>query len=108
MFTKLQCCNKQTKLKKKVTIFGKYKIYLERLEDNTQSKHNCVKTFDVRHDAKRHRVSQRITGSWKMQYFSIMSFLNDSKLYDEERKELSLHPLYTPLLRVHVFVLIVV
>ena len=28
-----------------------------------------------------------------MQFFSIVSFLNDSKLYDEQRNELSLHPL---------------
>ena len=74
---------------KKDTIFGKYKIYLERLKDSTQSKHNCVKALNVRHDAKRYIVSQEIIGSWKMQYFSIISFLNDSKLYDEERNELS-------------------
>ena len=48
---------------KKDTIFGKYKIYLERLKDSTQSKHNCVKAFDVRHDAKRYIVSQGIIGS---------------------------------------------
>ena len=64
-------------------------IFLERLKDSIQSKYNSMKTFDVRHAAKGYRVSQGITGSWKMQFFSIMSFLNDSKFYDEERNELS-------------------
>ena len=45
---------------------------------------NCVKIFNVRHDAKRYRVSQGIIVSWKMYFFSIISFLNDSKFYDEE------------------------
>ena len=90
MFTKQQGCKDTCKIKN-VTIFGKFKIFLERLKDSTQSKHNCVKTFNVRHDAERYRVSQVITGSasWKMQFFSIISFLNDSKFYDEERNELS-------------------
>ena len=30
-----------------------------------------------------------ITGPLKMQFFSIVSFLNDLKFYDEERNELS-------------------
>ena len=47
---------------KNVIFFGKFKIFLERLKDSTQSKHNCVKTFTVRHDVKRYRVSQGITG----------------------------------------------
>ena len=69
--------------------FWKYKIFLERLKDSIQSKDNCMKTFDVRHAAKGYRVSQGITGSPKMQFFSIISFLNDSNFYDEERNELS-------------------
>ena len=64
----------QSSKMKNVTIFGKCKIFLERLKDSTPSKYNCVKTFDVRLDAKRYRVSQSITGSWKMQFFSIISF----------------------------------
>ena len=64
--------------------FWKYKIFLERLKDSIQSKYNFVKTFDVRHDTKHYRVSQG-----KMRFFSIISFLNDSKFYDEERSELS-------------------
>ena len=78
---------------KHVTFFGKFKIFLERLKDSTQSKHNCVKKFDVRHAAKCYRVSQGIIGSWKMYFFSIISLLNEWKFYDEERNELSLHPL---------------
>ena len=27
--------------------------------------------------------------SWKMQFFNIITFLNESKFYDEERNELS-------------------
>ena len=46
-------------------------------------KYSCVKTFEVRHDAKRYRVSQVITSLWKMQCFSIISILKDSKFYDE-------------------------
>ena len=48
-----------------------------------KSKHNYVKTFDNRHDAKCYRASQGITGSWKMQFFNIITFLNESKFYDE-------------------------
>ena len=62
--------------------FEKKKI-LEGLKDGIQSKDNWAKTFDVRHDAKRHRVSKGITGSWEMQFFSIISILNYSKFYDE-------------------------
>ena len=69
--------------------FGKYRIFLNRLKDSTQIKRNCVKSFDVRHDAKHYRASQGITGPKKKQFFSIISFLNDSKFYDEERNELS-------------------
>ena len=69
--------------------FGKYQIFLDRLKDSTQIKHNCVKTLDVRHDAKHYRASQGITGPLKMQIFSIISFSNDSKFCDEERNELS-------------------
>ena len=43
MFTKLQGCKKPSKIEN-VTIFGKYKIFVEQLKDITQSKHNCVKT----------------------------------------------------------------
>ena len=64
-------------------------IFLERLKDSIQSKYNCAKTFDVRQDVKPYRVSQGITGSWQMQNFSIIYFLNDSKFYDEELNELS-------------------
>ena len=46
--------------------------------------YNFVNTFDVRHDANFYRVSHGITCSWKMQIFSIISFLNDLKLYDEQ------------------------
>ena len=53
------------------------------------SKYNCVKTFDVRHDVKHYRISQGITGLWKMQFFSIISFLNDLTFYAEEQNELS-------------------
>ena len=61
--------------------------------DSIQSKYNCLKTFDVRHTAKRYRVSQGIKGSKKKIFFSTISFLNDSKFYSEERNELSYHPL---------------
>ena len=57
-----------------VTIFWKYNIFVERLKDSTQSKHNCVKTFDVRHDAKRYRVSQWITAHGKCNYSATFSF----------------------------------
>ena len=86
MFTMQQGCKEPCKIKN-VTIFGKFKIFLERLKDSTQSKHNCVKIFDVRHYAKRYRVSQGITGSRKMYFFSINFFLNDSKFNNEERNE---------------------
>ena len=36
-FTKLQSCKQPSKIKK-VAIFGRYKIFLERLKDSTQSK----------------------------------------------------------------------
>ena len=49
-----------------------------------KSKHNYVKTFDIRHDAKCYRASLM-----KMQFFNIITFLNESKFYDEKRKELS-------------------
>ena len=62
---------------------------LERLKDSTQSKHNYVKKFDVRHDAKCYRVSQGTIESWKMYFFSNISFSNDLEFYDEERNELS-------------------
>ena len=78
---------------KHVTFFGKFKIFLERLKGCFQSKHNCVKTVNVRHDAKCYRVTQGTVGSWKMHFFRIISFLNDSKFYDEEQNKLSQHPL---------------
>ena len=56
-------------------------FFLERLKDRTPSNYNRVKIFDVRVDAKPYRVSQRITGSWKMQFF-------DSKFYAEQRMKL--------------------
>ena len=59
------------------------------IEDSIRSKYNRAKTFDVGHYAKRYWVSQGITGSCKMHFFSIISILNDSKFYDEERNELS-------------------
>ena len=79
----------QTTQNRKCQNFWKYKIFVERLKDSTQGKHNCVKTFDVRHDAKGYRASQGITDSWKMQLFRNISFLNDLKFYDEERNKLS-------------------
>ena len=54
--------------------FGKYQIFLDRLKDSTQIKRNCVKTFDVRHDAKHYRAPQGITGLMKMQVGRIISF----------------------------------
>ena len=51
--------------------------------------YNYVTTCDVRHDAKQYRASQGITGTMNMQFFSMISFLNDSKFYDEERNKLS-------------------
>ena len=68
---------------------GEYPIYLDRPKDSTQIKRNCVKTLDVRHDAKQYRALQGITGPIKMHFFSIISLLNDSKFYDEERNILS-------------------
>ena len=67
----------------------KYQIFLDRLKDSTQIKRNCAKTFDVRHDAKHYRASQGITDPLKMQFFSLISFLNDSKFYDKEWNKLS-------------------
>ena len=72
-----------------VAFFGKYQIIQDLLKDSTQIKRNCVKTFDDRHDAKHYRESQGITDPLKMQFFSIIFFLNDSKFYDEGRNELS-------------------
>ena len=74
---------------KNMSQFFENKIFLEWLKDSTQSKHNGVKIFDVRPDVKHYRVSQGITGPWKMQFFSIISFLNDLKFYDEERNKIS-------------------
>ena len=58
--------------------FRKYKIFPERLKDSTQSKHNFVKTFDVRHDvrhdAKRYRASQGITAHGKCNYSESFPF----------------------------------
>ena len=69
---------------KNATIFGKYRIFLQRLKTVHKSKHNYVKTFHIRHDAKCYRASLM-----KMQFFNIITFLNESKFYDEERNELS-------------------
>ena len=69
--------------------FVKYPIFLDQLKDSTQIKRNYVKTLDVRHDAKHYRASEGITGPIKIQFFSIISFLNESKFYDEEQNELS-------------------
>ena len=57
MFKKLQGCKEPSKIEN-VTFFGKYKISVEQLKDSPQSKHNFVKTFHVRHNAKRYRVLQ--------------------------------------------------
>ena len=65
------------------------RCFLDPLKDSTHIKRNCVKTFDVSHDTKHYRASQGITGSLKMQMFSIISLLDGSKFYDEERNELS-------------------
>ena len=87
-FTKLQGCKEPPKIIN-VAFFGKYQIFLDRIKDSTQIKCNCVKTLVVRHDAKHYRALQGITDPLEMQFFSIISFLNDSKFYDEERNELS-------------------
>ena len=74
-FTKQQGCKEPCKIKN-VTIFRKFKTFLERLKGITQSKLNCDKTFDVRHDAKRYRV-QCITRKNRLMehaFFSIISF----------------------------------
>ena len=55
-------------------LLGKYNSLLEQLEDSTQSEHNCMKTFDVKPNAKRYRVLQAITGLWKIEFFSIIFF----------------------------------
>ena len=62
--------------KKNVKKFVIYKIFLERLKDSThsESKYYHVKHFNVRNDAKRYRVSQRITGSCKMQFSASFPF----------------------------------
>ena len=88
MFTKLQGCKQPSKIIN-VTFFGKYQISLDRLKDSTQIKRDYVKTFNVRHDAEHYRASRGITGPMKMEFLSMISFLNDSKFYDEERNELS-------------------
>ena len=82
MFTKMQGCKKPPKVIN-VAFLGKYQIFKDLLKDSTQLKRNCVKTFDVKHDAKHYRESQGITGPLKMQFFSIISFLNDSKFYEK-------------------------
>ena len=87
-FNKLQGCKEPSKMIN-VEFFGTYQIFLDRSKESTQIKHNCVKTFDVRHNAKHFRESQGITVHFKMQFFSIIIFLNHSKFYDEERNELS-------------------
>ena len=61
-FTKLQGCKEPFKIIN-VAFFGKYQIYLDRLKDSNQIKRNCVKTLDVRHDAKHYRAPQIMTGS---------------------------------------------
>ena len=66
----------------------------ERLKDSSECKYNCVTSVDVRHDIKRRKASQGMTGWWKMHSLSIISFLNDSKFYNELRNELSQHPLH--------------
>ena len=87
-FTKQQGCKDPCKIKH-VTNFGKFKVFLERLKNSTQSIHSCVKTFDDRHDANRYRVSQGIVGSWRMHFFSVISTLNDSKFYGGVWNELA-------------------
>ena len=72
-------------IKKMPQFLENFRFLLDQWKYSTQSKHNCVKTFDVRHNAKRYRVSQGIIVSLKMYFFSIISFLNDSKFYNEER-----------------------
>ena len=85
----LNCKANTTIQNNKCHIFLKYLIFLDQLKDSSQIKRNYVKAFDVRHDAKQYRASQGITGPRKMHFFNIISFLNDSKFYDEERNELS-------------------
>ena len=46
-----------TKHNRKCHIFGKHKIFLVQLKNSTESKYNCVKTFDARHAAKHCGVS---------------------------------------------------
>ena len=44
------------------------------MKDSTQIKRNCVKTFDVGHDAKHYRESQGNTGPLKMQFLAKFPF----------------------------------
>ena len=46
--------------KLKMSQFLEIFSFLERLKDSTQSIHNCMKTFDVRHEAKQYKVSRGI------------------------------------------------
>ena len=68
---------------KKLSITKGYNNSYIMQKRTTKSEYDFVKTFNVVHDEKWYRVSQGITGSWKMQFFSIISFLNDLRLYDE-------------------------
>ena len=88
MFTKMQDCKEPPKVIN-IAFLGKTQIFQDLLKDSIQIKCNGVKLFDVRHDAKHNRDSKGITGPLKKQFFSIISFLNDLKFYDEERNELS-------------------
>ena len=89
MFTKLQGCKQPSKIINGTFFLENIRFFLDRLKDSTQIKLNSVKTFDIRQDVKHNYASQGITGPTKMQFFSMISFLNDSKFYDEERNELS-------------------
>ena len=73
MFTKMQGCKEPSKVIN-VAFLGKYPIFLDLLKYSTQIKRNCVKTFDVRHNAKHYGESQGITGPLKMKFYSIIFF----------------------------------
>ena len=88
MFTKLQGYKQPPKIIN-VAVFGKYQIFQDRLKNSTQIKRYYVKTFDVGHDAKYYRASQGVTSPMKKQFFSMISFLNNLKFYNEELYELS-------------------
>ena len=73
MFTKMQDCKEPPKVIN-VAFSGKTQIFQDLLKDSIQIKCNCVKPFDVRHDAKHNRESKEITGPLKMQFSAYFPF----------------------------------